>query len=280
MRYLLLIWLCSCSYIGKKHLPVETNSKITQLLLKVHTYASLYPTAADSYGWGADKCDGLLFASLGATANLPINIMQDEKEPGKWDRHPSFDCYPASAPSTISKDMLTGLMFYLLKSGNKDALRRLETYGSAHHWIMGEGEFSRVYMTPSMVLRLRAMIGKTTVSDFEDHLDALAILTNGAINGGISTTELSRIEMLLREQPRNALYGAIYHKYSDGDQTVPTDILLDESLFPADRLPTTDDRCANYLWQKSDDEWKPCGGASQHDGIDLLFAASIIQGVN
>jgi hypothetical protein len=70
----------------------------------------------------------------------------------------------------------------------------------------------------------------------------------------------------------------LYNKYRDGNQQQAIDILLDESLFPSDRLPTArDNRCEEYLWQRDDDpkDWGPCDSDRVHDGVDFLFAAYI-----
>jgi hypothetical protein len=84
--------------------------------------------------------------------------------------------------------------------------------------------------------------------------------------------------------PRNALFQALYHKFTDGVQDVAIETLLDESLFPADRLPTEQDRYTHYLWQRDDSEdWKPCGSAERrceglkHAGIDLMLVVKILE---
>ncbi len=69
------------------------------------------------------------------------------------------------------------------------------------------------------------------------------------------------------------LYGG--HLYSDNDQKDALVVLLDDSLFPNDRLPTTRNRCEPYLFQRDDtgDDWRPCAGKIKiHDGIDYLMA--------
>jgi len=120
--------------------------------------------------------------------------------------------------------------------------------------------------------------------DFEAHLDVLSIYTEFMIYGAISSYDLERLRRYSEASPRNALFQAFYYTF-DGDQTLATEILLDESLFPADRLATDADHFTHYLWQRDENEdWQPCGSSEKrpcegitHAPVDYLFAARILE---
>jgi len=56
----------------------------------------------------------------------------------------------------------------------------------------------------------------------------------------------------------------------------PTSALL--AMFPHDRLPTTADWCADYLWQRDNNEnYRPCKPRKVHFGTDFLMAAWVLR---
>jgi hypothetical protein len=138
-----------------------------------------------------------------------------------------------------------------------------------------------------MVFLLQRMIGfnvsvksETPVikkAGFEKHLDAVALLTKAMVGDGLNLVEYEEIRKYSQESPRNALFSALYNKHRDGNQQQAIDILLDGSLFPSDRLPTSKERCEEYLWQRDNDpkDWGPCDANRTHDGVDFLFAAYV-----
>jgi hypothetical protein len=94
---------------------------------------------------------------------------------------------------------------------------------------------------------------------------------------GMDLTDYETLRRYVEESPRNALMHALYHKYKDGDQSKTIAILMDETLFPSDRLPHPKDRCEEYLWQRDDlpKDWQPCDKQGVHDGVDFLLAAFV-----
>jgi hypothetical protein len=110
---------------------------------------------------------------------------------------------------------------------------------------------------------------------FEKHLDAIDLILKAMIGGGLDPIQYEEIRKYSEASPRNALFAALYNKYRDGNQQQAIDILLDEKLWPSDRLPTARDRCEEYLWQRDDDpkDWGPCDSDKVHDGVDFLIAA-------
>lgn len=258
--------------------PIEIELKIK---LKAELYKALHT------GWAHSKCDSLGFTSLCKMSSgcTDVNIYDAQGEPGRWYRSPEKNCYDlGQSKSDISKDMFAMLLPYLYHIGDKQSLQQIYDYGKANGFVMGRGPLSRTFMTPSMVSLLERMIGiygtseetvETMRSGYEKHLDVIGMLSKAMLNGGLSTSQLKRLKGYLDENPRNGLFQAVYHKYTDGDQTETIKILLDESLFPTFRLPTSEDRCEEYLWQRDLDnsDWKPCDKKQTHDGVDFLIAA-------
>ena len=246
----------------------------------------------------------LLFTSLWTVACGPLDLSswEDTELPGKWHRNPERDCFINGAPngsaSTISRDMFLGLFhhFWSVKDGME--IRQIKEYGEAHNWIMGEAKdnetlISRCLMTPQLISVLKEMDAQLggrvhpslmTNQDnsgdalpvntgFRAHLDILRILLNGRVYGAITDAEKSLLKSQAERQPMNALYVAASEKYHGGSKAIG--LLLDESHFPGDRLPTSAEHCQNYLFSRDQegDDWKPCAEAREHDGTDFVFAA-------
>lgn len=255
---------------------------------KIKAKAELYMSLQT--GWAHQGgCDSLGFTALCKLAGgcSGVVITDAEGEPGRWYRNPGKRCYDdGQSKSDISKDMLMMLFPYLYATGDKQNLREIYEYGKANGNVMGRGPLSRTFMTPPMVLLLQRMLGFTSHASqeepvkiekagYEKHLDAIALLTKAMIGDGIDQIQYEEIRKYSENNPKNALFAALYHKYKDGNQTQAINILLDESLFPSDRLPTAENRCEEYLWQRdfSAKDWGPCDSGQVHDGVDYLMAA-------
>lgn len=296
-RLLLLLVFLGCSRTEK---PIETKDDIQKLQEKRDLYLELMNQQKDDFGFVGPKCDGLLFNSLARYSGAYINVFNAEESPGRWRRHPDFtDCKPfQGSKSTISRDMFRGLFLVLLSEKRVDAMERIKSYGQANDWAMGEAEdaasyWGRVWWPPTLRHQLDRMIDKTrqnlsqaSKQGFEGHLEVLSIFTEYLINGAISELEVRILEEYARNNPKNGLYQAIFHKFTDGDQSKAVELLMDERLFPSDRLPTDRDRFAHYLWERDDGpDYQPCNeqGSSRicnnttHSGIDLVFAVRMLE---
>jgi hypothetical protein len=276
--------------------PTQIDNRVKE---KAGLYMLLHP------GWAHAKCDSLGFTALCKMSGgcMQADIYQAQGEPGRWYRSPEKNCYDlGESASDISKDMFAMLLPYLYYIGDKNSLAEIYEYGKANGFVMGRGPYTRTFMTPNMVSLLEQMIGMWEGEEenedeyYEDkeeihpelskyrylkkagyakHLDVIAIVSKSLIKGGVSTTQLNTIKKYLDENPRNALFQALWHRFTDGVQTEAITILMDESLFPAYRLPSTRERCEEYLWQRDLDnyDWKPCNKNQVHDGVDFLIAA-------
>lgn len=294
MRFVLLILLSACSRPNK---PVESKTPLADVQAKRDLYLQLQKDQMDEYGWLSPKCDGLLFNALAAIAGQDIDVMKSEKESGLWERHPSFSCYPQESKSTISKDMMSGLILYLFMSKNFDALQRILDRCNQHKVAGGLGceigeavdqetYWSRVVMPTSMINQIEEMLGKKPTPEpqklvgFTDHLEALRIYRTAKLHGGLNIYEVESLRMLVESSPNNALYSALYHKYTDGNFSKAVSVLMDEKYFPSDRLPTDCDRKSHYIFERDeDDDWQPnpdCTGEI-HSGVDLTFTVKVME---
>lgn len=278
LKLFLILLLVSCG----KHEPKKPTTINPDVVAKAELYKSLHKGWAHQGG-----CDSLGFTSLcKLSGGCGEAVITDaEGEPGRWYRNPGKECYPNSSKSDISKDMFVMLLPYLYASGDKQNIQEIYDYGQKNGWVMGRGYLSRTYLTPPIVLLLQQMLGlwgietptkEVTKAGFEKHLDAIYLINKWMVNKSIDSLQLAQIKQYKDENPSNALMQAIYHKFTDGDQSDAIAILLDESLFPRDRLPTAKDRCEEYLWQRDyGDDWKPCDSDKIHDGVDFLIAAYV-----
>lgn len=289
MKYWLLVALLLVS-CGQKHKAKETTSPTEELEAKYSLYHNL------AYrGWQVeDECDALLFVSLQHVGLVePGPVEEAQSEPGHWFRLPGPD-YAAKCDSDISRDMLLGLMTYMWKFNRLDLAEDLWDYGSSHGWKMGEErkDFeTRTVMTPSLIGLLADMIhvmGGTdhperfifavydTSPGFVSHLTLLHINLLGQMHGLLGPAELGALQNIRVHMSTNPLVHALVHRYTDGDQTEATRLLL--TVWPNDRLPTTADWCGHWRNQCSEGEscLVPCPEERTHAGGDFLFAAAIV----
>lgn len=198
-------------------------------------------------------------------------------------------------------------MFDLYVSQDLAALRRMQQYGSAHNWIMGDPAtlVSRVWMSIPLQNTLAAAInklaGKSTgpiTTDFSlksdepadflantgsaAHLDVLHAVFRGDIYGYITDGEKTDIREQSDRQPANGLFQFAQHKYGDGDQSRTFEILSEQRYFPDSRLPGSSDRCEEYLHQRDENtqpggDWSPCPGESlTHSGTDFGLVMALL----
>jgi hypothetical protein len=279
IKILILLLCVSC-------VKREGKSSIVQpsVAKKAELYKSLHKGWAHQGG-----CDSLGFTALCKLAGgcQDVDIYKAEGEPGRWYRNESKTCFDRKeSKSDISKDMFVMLFPYLYAQGDKKNIREIYDYGKANGWVMGRGPASRTYLVPPMIVLLQRMLGfdisvKFEASHifekagYEKHLDVIDLLLKSMIGNGLNKYEFEEVKRYSEKNPKNALFSALYHKYKDGNQQQTIDILMDEKLFPSDRLPTSADRCEEYLWQRdyNENDWGPCNSGKTHDGVDLLLAA-------
>jgi hypothetical protein len=288
-------------------IPKKTDPALRQALTKKHRdYALLMQDTYDENGFVlTHECDSLLFSALvGCDPLVPINIEAARNKDGLWSRRPVDSqgcdtCYPKHSKSTISRDMFTGLFWYIWRHKRLDLAEQLYAQGEARDWIMGQGDPGRIVLSPNLRAILAEIIyqlggknrplvraipnvfGKDT--GYAAHLDVLVAGLMAELQGGATQQVLDLLEHHALRQPKNALYTLMYHRYVTPNQNTATKLLLDETYFPDDRLPERGDRKEAWLWQRdaSDTGWRPDPKAHRHKhpvhpGADLVFAAFLI----
>ena len=126
--------------------------------MQLSTFKTLAPR-----GWyHHNKCDAVLFDSLRHVAlNEEFDIERANLN-GKWLRRPQGDC-----GSTISRDMLIGIMVYLFHFKKTDLVIELYDYMIRNKFKMGD-EFeppnTRVFATPNIAFTLAKIKNKLTGS--------------------------------------------------------------------------------------------------------------------
>lgn len=286
---LILIPAFGCT---KKNTPKETQNDLATLKQKVTEYRSLNAGVADQFGYVHSKCDGVGFTALckigGGCPMANIFASEDILTPGRWYRYPTHDCFPLESRSDDSNDHAIMRMLYFYVDNHRDVALRELSYLRSTGFELGrndgskEGKEATDFAYPVLLNQLAGrstFITAINTTGYINHLFALYALLDAELAGHMDPTALLAIRGLVKSQPRNAIYQAILHKYTDGDQTAAIAVLLDESLFPAHRLPTSADRCEEYLFQRDDgSDWKPCSEGRVHSGTDLLFASWVIVG--
>jgi hypothetical protein len=281
-----------------------SNENRQALQTKRQTYQEQLDEALDQYGF-VEGCDGLLFTSLLHAGGIDVDYSQAESttEPGRWYRSVEKDCFSSGrSASTISRDMLIGLAVALWEAEDLAATERLIEYTDDNRGILGEAEdqetlLSRAFMSPTLEAiyhELRFRLGgensarrgyipdfSLELTGFQAHLQALGILLRGTFYNGVFDKDYDVLKSLQERQPRNALFQYLYQGYSNSDGDLVADILLDESLFPTDRLPTSADRCEAYLWQRdqASEDWEPCPEKEEiHPAVDFFIVSNLLLG--
>lgn len=291
-RFLLLSLLFLLSCDRKETKPAPTPDITADLSAKRSLYLELVRNVQDRSGFiETEACDSLLWSGLAGASGIEIDLLAARSDYGKWFRRPLTypECYAEHlSASTISRDMLLGVMWHYSANGDMQPMKSLWHYAKSHKFKMGDGAASRIYLTPNMQWVLARMAGdsgfetlpemwsKTT--DYEAHVQVLLILLRGRTMGAITGETLKVLQKHATREPENALFQFAAHYYTDGDQTEATAQLMRTDYFPADRLPTNADRCNGWLWERDyGANWKPCGGDKiQHSGGDLLFIAWLL----
>ena len=277
----------------------ETVSQYPDIADKAARYLELAKQSADADKWPVHDCDALLWASLYNFAGGDADLDKARDDSGKWYRTPSHDCYPERSRSSISQDMILGLMLASWQAKDANRIANIIKYGESHvsiggWWLFGDGDLARTLIRTNLqatIYRASRKLGGPSnrladfppvfahVRGYEAHLHVLHILLKGLIDGSVTTYDLGFLRYFAERAPRNALFQAVFHRFTDGDYTAAAQTLRNELLFPADRLPSSAERCEPYLWQRDEAQsWQPCPEeGKQHPGIDFLLAAALIK---
>ncbi|MGE0173184.1 MAG: hypothetical protein AB7T49_10375 [Oligoflexales bacterium] len=281
------------------------DSRRSQLKDKRDFYLAQTTAALNAYKF-VDGCDGLLFTSLLRSSGYDVDLYQAQQKgvPGKWHRNATQDCLQTGqSESTISRDMLLGLVTAFLHTEDEQGIGDLIAYADENNDIMGdasskEEQLSRTLVTPSLKGLFYEIQYRLTGIDndlrgyipdfdkdltgFEAHLQGLRILLRGSLYEGLLDEDIEVLQTQLAKNPDNVVFMMTLRAFTTGDMNEAADLLLDPTLFPNDRLPSSSDRCEAYIWQRDQNssDWQPCASEGKtHAGVDLLFAATYILGL-
>lgn len=271
-----------------------------ELQKKRDLYMTLMEEVSDSYGFIEHECcDALLFTALVGSVGWKTAITKARDSNGAWHRrNVDNSCFPEHSASTISRDMLLGLLWYIWRNDRIDLAEELWNYGVAHSWIMGKGDASRIYFTPGLQATLAEIIyqlgGKnhyvvrnlpqnwsTGLEGYQCHLAILHVLLRGELLGFITEPMKKVLTDASSRYPKNTLANigcARYAKYSSQSNVYSITSILqleDENLWPKDRLPSDADRSSRWLFENNDLS-KGSDKTVIHSGGDLIFAASLM----
>ena len=279
----LLLTLVNCRTYTPHHKKVYYTAQ--------QRYMALLPTVQDSTGFvDTDHCDSLLHTALiSVIKGTNIDLTAAEIAPGKWLRRPADypECFRSGeSRSTISRDMILGVIWSATVNKDLAMLERLWAYGADNAWIMGM-PFYHTILNPNMVSLLARAIEKLGGPNYIEnkipltfgdcagyvcHLTALQIALYGYIEGDLSSGHIDILKELVDKSPNNILMQALYHKYTDGDYSAVGHLL---SKYPKDRLPTNLDWCDEWPVQRTEIS-TPCDTPKQHSGGELLFTLWLI----
>lgn len=310
LLYLLIPYSLIIKLFSKKHKPHKLKhdffAKTASIYNKSQLYSELITKTQDEFGFiETEHCDSTLFSGLVSSTKLGKPVyLKAAAQKGKWYRRPLIypPCYqPGDKGSSVSRDMLLGVLWHSWTHKDISILLQLENYGNKNNWVMGEGDISRIYFTPS----LRATLDKalrasydgpgsidhllphfwsTGLEDYEAHLAMLHIELLGQIDGYIDTKMKKVIIDIANRMKRNALAQTLRAKWVDGDFSDAIELLINEKIWPSDRLPTSKDRREQWITQRGDesDGWliSDEDSVKVHSGGDFLFCAKILFGAS
>jgi hypothetical protein len=190
--------------------------------------------------------------------------------------------------------MFTGLLWAMHERNMLSDAEKLMQYARDNNYIMGRGDPARVALMPNLTKQLGDIIfalgggdsGErslpttltTGLTDYEAHLQVWQIVLDARLNGGITEEQLQILQQFTVLYPENPIYQAAFHRFSDGDQTVATELLLNGRSWPADRLPDYRESCSYFPLSRDpahpDAGYSPCGkqdSKAEPNGADLLI---------
>lgn len=306
-----------CGWFKTDNKP-STSDRIKALEDRDAKYCALSKPIYEAYENTIEPaCDAALFTGLHGLKCGYVTVSQFESvtEPGKLCRRPGCTCFPKqvglpSSDSGFSKDMATGMQVYLSAKPDKVFAQRIQDYGISKNWTVCNAEtaadvLGKCLMSSKIVYRWAEIEKKgaaqelsgpedepkddetgqgnklTGNTDFRAHLDILSIVTEFQLYGGISDGSVKTIIDQSKREPNNLLYQAMASRFAGGNVGEVAEKLL--AKFPSDRLPTSDDWCTPYLYQRderggSNPDWLPCPERKEtHPGTDYLFASWVLQ---
>lgn len=256
---LFLTVLMACGRHGVSDEPTQPSMTLSEVRA---VYMDLIPSVQDVDGYvDIDECDSVLHTALLGSGGVPIAHMNAARNDNdQWFRRPLTypECLASGgSKSTISRDMIVGLMWYWYTVRDLNAAERFYKYASDRALKFGESDGtvegnSRIYMTPYLMSLLSELIFRlggenhvvwrataarlgADVEGFEAHLHTLTTILWGRLTGFYTGGELAYIKVKA-ENTENALFQYAAEDYVGAEAT-----LLRQH--PHNQLPTSIQMC-------------------------------------
>lgn len=294
----LLVFSCNPFKRDNKERPNTPEVDWHSLEVVGNAYCAWSRDAYEKEYYVHSKCDGSGFTSLYSVRcdNVDLSVFSDGD--GKLWRSPTKDCLSSGqSKSESSRDMVLMRALAAYVDWDRDWFDSFLNYAVSNAFEFCESDgsadgLSRCILTPNLYRLLKDLregmdrqnlteiTRVTEKSGFRAHLDVLAIWLTGKSYGAIDDIDRDLLKTYADREPKNALYQAVYHRFTDGDMSSVFNIL---SEWPVDRLPNTSDWCTEYLFQRDmkkdgqeNPDWLPCPDREgEHSGTDFNLALYI-----
>jgi len=320
MKYLLIaILLFSCAKDNDPQEPIEISSELQEKKLSYLQWEKESNTNADGFVHGGD---GMLFSCLKYAAGGLVNWKASHALGDLYwmIRSPDYEPNKTSENWTYySKDMFVGELICIWVAQDLAFLEGRINWLENNGWdLCGGKDYASSWTTHSSTCLVKGPIGinynlvdtayemrkqlggsghpatwvpqvwNPSGDDYPAHLSVLQILIRGVIMDGINDIQLAYLKNVSKRNPGNALYAAVYGLFSDGNMDKAINLLENEVYFPYDSLPSSDEYCTEYLFQRAqydgdklDKDWLPCpeeDAYEMYDGVDFMFATTVAEG--
>ncbi len=298
MRYLfLLVLVLGCQKPDNKPTELTPQEKITA---KQRFYRLLAGTVRDEHGAVlSDECDSAHFSTLEAVVSDGVDLRAFVDLSGKEHRRPldKVECFPRDSGSESAKEMYGYGALYAMKKKDLAWVEDRYQYGVKHQWVMGEGDLSRVFLTPSGRAELAQAIDGLGgdkyqerilpvprpfgLRGYEAFIQEVGVLFEGVRFGAITDDSRRVIADHAGRNPHNAMFACMAARWAGGSLDRAQTLLLNPAIFPEDRLPGSADYCERWITQREDDDtgWQPCPDQNRtHPAGAFLLAAAVCQG--
>jgi hypothetical protein len=251
----------------------DTGAASAASLSDVKARAEVYQRLmGDPYSRVA-RCDGLTFIGLFDAATESVDTYKHEytvnadgsklyatgeihrdREPCHVDGQAQND-----SRSECSLENVLGFLHSMQSRGDTKAVRRVVAQAKSNNWSFCYGGDSGYTKLPQLQLLLNDWIAKLDGKAFlAEDADAIAqikgfrgnvlgsyLTLKGRVFGYLRDYELEAVDELISAVPGSPLYRAIYHRFSDGDQSKAIKIMTGTN-FPTDDLPNDEHRTFDW----------------------------------